>query len=123
MRKFFKEVILRQRTSHNVVRKTDDEVTRYVKQKRIMRRRNDFDERMQLDTLAREARINTREIRVEHYSALQNLELDHYDKGYVNDNVLEYDFLHKKGHYRPLGQRLRPFFQRPLYARRQDWEY
>ena len=31
MKKFVKEVLLRQRTSYNVVKKTDDELTRYVK--------------------------------------------------------------------------------------------
>jgi len=54
MRKFIFEVLLRQRTSHNIVKKTDDEITRYVKQKRIMARRLDFEQKLELDSLARQ---------------------------------------------------------------------
>ena len=46
----------------------------------------------------------------------------YYDKGYINDNVLDYEFLHKRAHYMPLVQRFRLFFPKPTYARRQDWE-
>ena len=66
--------------------------------------------------------MNTREIRMEHYVGLQNLEKTYYDKGYLNDNVFDYEFLHKRDHYKPLGQKWRPFFLKPLYARRRDWE-
>ena len=103
MRKFFREVILRQRVSHNVVLKTDDELTRYVKQNRIIRRRRTFEQQMELEALAKKTGMNTREIRMQHYVTMQNLDHDFYDKGYINDNVLDYDFLHKRDHYKPLG--------------------
>ena len=54
---------------------------------------------------------------------MQNLEQEDYDRGRINDNELDYDFLHQRAHYKPLGQRFRPFYLMPLYARRQDWEH
>ena len=40
---------------------------------------------------------------MDHYIGMQNLEKTYYDKGYINDNVLDYDFLHNRQHYKPLG--------------------
>lgn len=88
-----------------------------------MSKRKDFEDKMTLETLTKEAHMNTREIRTNHYINMQNLELEYYNKSYMNDNVLDYDFLHDKANYRPLGQQRRPFFLMPRYARRQDWEW
>ena len=56
---------------------------------------------------------------------MQNLDHTYYDKGRINDNELDYDFLHQREHYRPLigHSKFRPFYLLPAYARRQDWEY
>lgn len=69
----------------------------------------------------KDQQMNTREIRMQHYIEMENLERDEYDKGRINDNELDYDFLHKREHYKPLGQRFRPFFLMPMYASRRDW--
>lgn len=58
---------------------------------------------MTIETLTKDAHMNTREIRTNHYITMQNLELEYYNKSYINDNVLDYDFLHDKSNYRPLG--------------------
>ena len=65
--------------------------------------------------------MNTREIRMQHYVELDNLERTYYDKGFISDNAIDYDFLHERSHYKPLGQRFRPFFLKPMYARRREW--
>ena len=67
--------------------------------------------------------MNTREIRMQHYVRMQNLEAEVYDKGRINDNVMEYPFLTDRANYRPLGQKWRPFFIMPQYSRRTDWEW
>ena len=54
---------------------------------------------------------------------MQNLDKNVYDKAYINDNLIDYDFLVKRDNYKPLGQRYRPFQLIPPYARRQDWEW
>lgn len=94
MKKFILEVLFRRRLSANVIQKTDDELTRYLKQKRIISRRREFEQAMSLEQLAKDSRMNTREIRMDHYIGMQNLETEYYDKGRINDNELEYDFLH-----------------------------
>ena len=80
--------------------KTDDELTRYLKQTNITSRRKKLEENLKIETMAREGKMNTREIRVAHYAQMQNLDRLEYDKTYINDNVLDYDFLHERSHYR-----------------------
>mmetsp|Transcript_16501 Transcript_16501/g.20900 ORF Transcript_16501/g.20900 Transcript_16501/m.20900 type:complete len:120 (+) Transcript_16501:233-592(+) len=73
--------------------------------------------------MAKTQKMNTREIRMQHYVELQNLDKNEYDKNFINDNLLDYDYLHDPRNYRPLGQRYRPFNLLPSYARREDWEH
>ena len=58
---------------------------------------------MSLEKLTRENKMNTREIRMDHYVDMQNLDKSYYDKGYINDNVMDYEYLHNSSHYKPLG--------------------
>ena len=58
---------------------------------------------MSLEKLTRENKMNTREIRMDHYVEMQNLDKSYYDKGYINDNVMDYGYLHNSSHYKPLG--------------------
>ena len=78
---------------------------------------------MKLEALAKSQTMNTREIRMQHYLEMQALERKVYDKGYINDNLLEYDYLLDSENYRPLGQKWRPFYLLPPYARPGDWEH
>ena len=38
-----------------------------------------------------------------HYVELQNLDKKDYDKPYINDNLIDYEYLVKRDNYRPLG--------------------
>ena len=58
---------------------------------------------MSLEKLTRENKMNTREIRMDRYVEMQNLDKSYYDKGYINDNVMDYEYLHNSSHYKPLG--------------------
>ena len=119
---FIFNVLLRGRTRNNIVRKTDDELTRYLKQTKIIRRKNEFITKMAEEEAAVSDKMNTAEIRQDHFDKLESLDATLYNKAKINDDQMTYDFLHKKEHYRPLGQRLRPFYMKPLYARREDFE-
>ena len=61
-------------------------------------------------------------MRIGHYNKMLNLDKTTYDKTRLNDSVLEYPFLHDKNNYKPLGQRFRPFYFKPFYAKREDFE-
>ena len=50
-RDFWFNVVLRKRTSSMVVRKTDDEITRLIKQERITRSKKEFAKQFELDQL------------------------------------------------------------------------
>ena len=65
---------------------------------------------------------NTKEIRISHFNKMLTLEKTYYDKTNINDNILEYPFLHDRKNYMPLGQRFRPFYIKPFYAKRSDFE-
>lgn len=86
-----------------MVKKTDDELTRYIKQKRIIKDRRHLEEELSLETLTKTERMNTREIRMQHYVKLQNLDKQVYDKPYINDNMIDYDYLVRRDNYRPIG--------------------
>ena len=54
LRDFWFNTVLRKRTSSMVVRKTDDEITRLIKQERITRSKKEFEEKFQLDISRKE---------------------------------------------------------------------
>ena len=71
---------------------------------------------------SQEAKLNTKEIRREHYGYMANLKEKYYDRGLINDSMLTFDYLHNRENYKPLGQRWRPFFIKPMYAKQKDFE-
>ena len=46
---------------------------------------------------------NTKEIRISHFNKMLTLDKTYYDKASINDNILEYPFLHDRKNYMPLG--------------------
>ena len=54
MRRFFFDVLLKRRKNELLVKKTDDEITRYVKQNQIIDARNTFEQNFQRDIKKRE---------------------------------------------------------------------
>jgi len=61
--KFIIEVLMRRRTSANIVKKTDDEMTRYIKQTRIKERRANFEHQLSRELDDKANHMNTGEIR------------------------------------------------------------
>ena len=60
---FWFNVVLRKRSSSMIVKKSDDEITRLIKQERITRTKKEFEKQFQLDVQKKEERGNTKEIR------------------------------------------------------------
>lgn len=66
--KFVFDVLLRRRSTTLVVRKTDDELTRYIKQTNLIKRRTNFEHRLDSDLAAKKDFMNTAEIRRDFYT-------------------------------------------------------
>jgi hypothetical protein len=98
MFRFLCDVVFRDRF-RNIVRKTDDELTRYRKIVDIKTRRLNFEKQLEHDLKSKKYFMNTTEIRSEFYKSLESHE---YDKNRINDE-LSYKFLTEKQNYRPLG--------------------
>ena len=114
--KFFFNFFFRRRSTAQVLRKTDDELTRYVKTTTLIRRRSTFETSLAEDLAAKQDKMNTAEIRSEFYEKMATIQ---YDKGKANDN-LSFSFLTDPKSYRPLNQRLR-FYLKPMYAHDGEW--
>ncbi len=57
-----------------------------------------------------------------YFNEIEGLERQVYDKAYINDNVLDYNYLHERKNYMLLmGQKYRPFFLQPFYAKQSDF--
>ena len=54
MRRFFNDVLMKRRSNQMIVKKTDDEITRYVKQNQIIETRNTFEKNFQRDLKSKE---------------------------------------------------------------------
>ena len=96
---FIFNFFFRRRSSIQVVRKTDDELTRYVKQTTLIKRRSSFESLLAEELAAKEDKMNTEEIRLEYYAKMASIQ---YDKGRLNDS-LSFDFLTNPKNYRPLN--------------------
>ena len=59
---------------------------------------------------------NTSDIRAQHFKEMESLERTYYNKQYINDNDMSYEYLYKRENYKPLGQKWRPFFIMPRYS-------
>lgn len=70
--KFIFDVLLRRRSTTLVVRKTDDELTRYIKQTNLIKRRTNFEQQLDSELLSKKDFMNTAEIRRDFYTKLRN---------------------------------------------------
>lgn len=91
--------MLRRRFAHAHYKKTDDELTRYLKQTKLIQQRQHFEQELEEETLARKNKMNTLEIWQNHETAMRAHE---YDRNRANDR-LSWSFLTDKKIYRPLG--------------------
>ena len=94
-----------------IVRKTDDEVTRYLKQKRIQSERIRYNTLVEQETERQKQGLNTEEKKMLHHSKIQNID---YDRTKINDTKLNFDYLTLKQNYNPMGKH-QSFLQRMLY--------
>ena len=105
-----------------VVRKTDDEVIRYVKQTSIISERKRFEELMAKDEAKRLKGLNNQEKRLLYFHQLDTLPSRVYDKVRINDEEGDFDFLSDRANYNPLGKKIRRLtYFMPPYAKRGDW--
>lgn len=86
----------------------------------------------------RELKLNSHELRLDHYRKMAGLEDEKYNKANVNDTEMSYDFLHDQANYRPLPQRYWSYYLptrilnsnynpypnllKPFYAKQSDFE-
>lgn len=84
MLRFILHVALKKRFAGSVVKKTDDEMTRYVKQTTNIKRRCEFEQQLQQDLDAMNAHMNTEEIRADYYEKMEEIQ---YDKGRLSDQL------------------------------------
>lgn len=86
--KFVIEVLMRRRTTSNVVQKTDDEMTRFIKQSRIKERRANFESLLSKDLDDEANHMNTGEIRRDFYNKMVSINQPNsleMDKSRAND--------------------------------------
>ena len=106
-----------------VIRKTDDEMTRYLKQKHIQSERKRFETLLEEEADRKKRGLNVQEKKLVYQAKINSLDQLVYDKTYVNDNLVNFDYLVDKKNYNPLGQRSflsRWLFVRPFYLKSSD---
>jgi len=54
---------------------------------------------------------------------MSNLDKEVLDKNFINDNIMNYSYLHDPETYRILPQHNRLFFVKPSYAKQSDFSY
>ena len=65
--------------------------------------------------------LHTHEIRLEHYVKMSQLGRS-YNKPQLNDSIMEYDYLHARKNYNPLGKGGLRLLSKPWYSTRADFE-
>lgn len=101
-----------------IVKKTDNELVRYIKQTNIIEERKRFEELMKQEEERKARGLNDTEKRQLYFQSIEGLR---YDKTPINDNEMDTSFLNDKANYRPLGQRWRPVYLKPFYAKPDDF--
>lgn len=105
-----------------IVHKTDDELTRYVKQKHIMAERQRYNKALKQEEERRRLGLNVSEKQILYHEQVKSYETKVYPKSELNDLHLNLDYLADKELYNPLGRRKwffhpqRLFFVKPLYT-------
>ncbi len=115
LKTFLKKVLKKDKL---IVRKTDNELVRYLKQTTIIEERKRYEELMKQEDERKAKGLNDTEKRAVYFRDIDRLDKNVYDKSYINDNQMDYKYLHDKDSYKLLSsQKYRPFFPRPFYAK------
>ena len=67
--------------------------------------------------------LNDKEKRQLYFNTMSTLDKTEYDKAYLNDNALDFSYLHDSVNYKLVTShnRGRPFFLKPFYAKQSDF--
>ena len=119
LKRFLKKALKKDKL---VVRKTDNEIVRYIKQTSMIEERKRYEELMKLEEDKKAKGLNDKEKRALYIRDMATLERRVYDKTYINDNKVDFKYLTDKENYRVLpSQKYRPFFLKPFYAKPTDF--
>lgn len=86
-----------------IVQKTDDELTRYMKQKSIMAERERYNKALELEEERRKQGLNVREKQILYHEQINSYEKYVYPKSELNDLYLNMDYLRDRRLYNPIG--------------------
>ncbi len=79
---------------------------------------------MKLEEVRKAKGLNDKEKQAVYFRDIDRLETGVYDKSYINDNQMDYKYLHDKESYKLLmSHKRRPFFPRPFYAKQEDFSH
>ncbi|CDW87617.1 UNKNOWN [Stylonychia lemnae] len=104
-----------------MIRKTDNELVRFIKQTKLIDERKRYEELMNKEKERREKGLNDAEKRMLYFRSIEALDDRVYNKPKINDEQLQFSFLHDRKNYLLRGERWRPFFIQPPYAKHTDF--
>jgi hypothetical protein len=99
LKRFLKKVLKKDKI---IIKKTDNEIVRYIKQTNMIEERKRYEELMKLEEEKRAKGLNDKEKRALYFRDMSTLEHRVYDKSYINDNKVDFKYLTDKENYRVL---------------------
>jgi len=119
LKRFLKKALKKDKM---VIKKTDNEIVRYIKQTNMIEERKRFEELMKQEEERKAKGLNDREKRALYFRDMATLEKRVYNKAYINDNNVDFKSLTDKENYKVLpSQKYRPFYLKPFYAKPTDF--
>lgn len=105
-----------------IVKKTDNELVRYIKQTTIIEERKRYEELMKQEEDKKKRGLNDKEKRQLYFNTIDSIPRHVYDKAYINDNLVDYSYLHDPESYKLVpSHKRRWFFLKPFYAKQSDF--
>lgn len=86
-----------------MIKKSDNELVRYIKQTKLISERQRYEELMKKEQERKEKGLNDQEKRIMYFRNLETLHDRVYNKPRINDEELTFSFLHDKDNYKVLG--------------------
>ena len=119
IKRFLKKVLKKDKM---VIKKTDNELVRYIKQTSMIEERKRYEELMKQEEEKKAKGLNDKEKKMLYFRDIATLEKRVYDKPYINDNNVDFSYLTDRANYKVLpSQKYRPFFFKPFYAKPSDF--
>ena len=99
IKRFIKKVLKKDKM---VIKKTDNELVRYIKQTSMIEERKRYEELMKLEEEKKAKGLNDKEKRILYFKDVASLDKRVYDKPYINDNLVDFSYLTDMKNYRVL---------------------